>query len=301
VDETYCTKWTAPDIFCVVSLATNANNPNNIRDLSNFAVQFGCCDGSGGVVGDPHIHTLDGNEFDLYDKGTYSVFHYGGTGDIDWQLYATYGGPLWTVQGLLLVDRSKGRFRQAMELTSEDCQWRSKTGHASWSVIERNASLSFLEGGEYVTAFEYVNEKHVNLGINTPNGKKEVLVLNTVCMSGAINLRVSPHKAFEAKLLTGQIQAGNAKSQERFPVEESWQSLGGSDSAASFLKKNQEEKHLLVTSCTGDAKTTAEDTCAEYLGEETRESGSFFDDCVFDVCRGGESSAKAAAELRSLI
>ena len=46
VDETYCTKWTAPDIFCVVSLATNANNPNNIRDLSNFAVQFGCCDGS---------------------------------------------------------------------------------------------------------------------------------------------------------------------------------------------------------------------------------------------------------------
>eukprot|EP00439_Symbiodinium_sp_Y106_P057819 s2200_g8.t1 len=97
--------------------------------------------------------------------------------------------------------------------------------------------------------------------------------------------------AFEAKLLTGQIQAGNAKSQERFPVEESWQSLGGSDSAASFLKKNQEEKHLLVTSCTGDAKTTAEDTCAEYLGEETRESGSFFDDCVFDVCRGGELEA----------
>ena len=31
-------------------------------------------------MGDPHIHTLDGNEFDLYDKGTYSVFHYGGTG-----------------------------------------------------------------------------------------------------------------------------------------------------------------------------------------------------------------------------
>ncbi|CAE7232609.1 unnamed protein product [Symbiodinium sp. CCMP2592] len=301
VDETFCTTWTAPSLFCVVSLATNANNPNNIQDLSNFAIQFGCCDGSGGVVGDPHIHTLDGNEFDLYDKGTYSVFHYGGTGDIDWQLYATYGGPLWTVQGLLLVDRSKGRFRQAMELTSEDCQWRSKTGHASWSVIERNASLSLLEGGEYVTAFEYVNEKHVNLGINTPHGKKEILVLNTVCMSGAINLRVSPRKAFEAKFLTGQIQAGNAKSQERFPVEESWQSLGGTDSAASFLKKNQEEKHLLVTSCTGDAKTKAEDTCAEYLGEETRESGSFFDDCVFDVCRGGEKFAKAAAELRSLI
>ena len=29
-------------------------------------------------MGDPHIHTLDGSEFDLYDKGTYSVFHYGG-------------------------------------------------------------------------------------------------------------------------------------------------------------------------------------------------------------------------------
>ncbi|CAE7309339.1 unnamed protein product, partial [Symbiodinium pilosum] len=213
VDQTVCTKWTAPDKFCVVSLATNSNNPNNIRDLSNFAIQFGCCDGSGGVVGDPHIHTLDGNEFDLYDKGTYSVFHYGGAGDVDWQLYATYGGPLWTVQGLLLVDRSLGRFRQAMELTSEDCQWRSKTGQESWSVLEQNASLSLLEGGEYVTGFDYVNEKHINLRLNTPHGKKDVLTLNTVCMSGAINLRVSPQKAFEPKFLTGQIQAGNAKSQ----------------------------------------------------------------------------------------
>ncbi|CAE7614235.1 unnamed protein product [Symbiodinium pilosum] len=244
VDQTVCTKWAAPDKFCVVSLATNNNNPNNIQDLSNFAVQFGCCDGSGGVVGDPHIHTLDGNEFDLYDKGTYSV-------------------SLWTVQGLLLVDKSKGRFRQALELTSEDCQWRSKTGQESWSVVEQNASFQ----------------------------------------NGAINVRVSPQKAFEAKLLTGQIQAGNSKTQERFPVEETWESLGGSDSAASFLKeKSKEEKPVLVTSCTGDAKKEAEATCVEHLGEEARESeGPFFEDCVFDVCRGGESFAKAAAELRSLM
>ena len=126
VDQTACVKWTAPNKFCIVSLNTNKNNPNNIQDLSNFAVQFGCCDGNGGVVGDPHIHTLDGNQFDLYDKGTYSVFHYDDKkadkdSDVDWQLFATYGGPLWTVQGLLLVDRSLGRFRQALELTSEDC------------------------------------------------------------------------------------------------------------------------------------------------------------------------------------
>ena len=38
------------------------------------------------------------------------------------------------------------------------------------------------------------------------------------------------------------------------------------------------------------------------IEEDTRDAeGPFFDDCVFDVCRGGESFAKAAAELRSLI
>ena len=169
VDQTACVKWTAPSKFCIVSLNTNKNNPNNIQDLSNFAVQFGCCDGNGGVVGDPHIHTLDGNQFDLYDKGTYSVFHYDDKkadkkSDVDWQLFATYGGALWTVQGLLLVDRSLGRFRQALELTSEDCQWRSKTGDAAkWSAIEGQASVSLLEDGKYVTGFEYINEKHINL------------------------------------------------------------------------------------------------------------------------------------------
>ncbi|CAE7314634.1 amt-3 [Symbiodinium necroappetens] len=69
----------AHDKFCIVSLRTSSNNPSNIQDLSHFAAQFGCCDGSGGVVGDPHIHTLDGDEFDLYDKGTYSAFHYDGS------------------------------------------------------------------------------------------------------------------------------------------------------------------------------------------------------------------------------
>ena len=134
--------------------------------------------------------------------------------------------------------------------------------------------------------------------MKTSHGVKDVLVLNTVCKSGAINLRVSPQKAFEEQFLTGQIQAGNSKHQERFPVEQSWTSLGGSLDAASFLKKNQEAKHLLVTSCTEEAKTQAEKTCIKHLGAESQDS-ALFDDCVFDVCRGGESFAIAAAELRS--
>ena len=82
--------------------------------------------------------------------------------------------------------------------------------------------MSLLEGGKYVTGFEYINEKHINLR----QGTKDVLVINTVCKSGAVNLRVAPQKAFDPKFLTGQIQAGNAEAQERFPVEESWKSLG---------------------------------------------------------------------------
>ncbi|CAE7444935.1 amt-3, partial [Symbiodinium necroappetens] len=36
------------------------------------------CKAPGSVVGDPHIYTLDGDKFDFYQNGTFSVFHYHG-------------------------------------------------------------------------------------------------------------------------------------------------------------------------------------------------------------------------------
>ena len=65
----------------------------------------GCKQVGGSIFGDPHIYTLDGGKFDLYENGTFSVFHLTGLephvpktaagphkGSVDWQLYAHYGG-----------------------------------------------------------------------------------------------------------------------------------------------------------------------------------------------------------------
>jgi len=265
------------------------------------------------VYGDPHIHTLDGGKFDLYESGTFSVFHYSGrkteipskgakadtkSGDVDWQLFANYGGPGWTAQGLLLVDRSMGGFRQALELVAEDCQWRSRTGESDWSEVNQNSSLSLLDAGDFVTGFEYFNEKHVALRMNSKDGVQDVFTVNTICTHDGINMRISMPDTTEGRFVTGQIQNGNAEKKEKFAVKELWAELGGSDLADSFLQKTAEQKYTLLTSCTPSQRRNAEKKCAQHLGSDADED--FFDDCVFDVCRGGEQFAVAAAEMLAL-
>ena len=56
-----------------------------------------------GPIGDPHVFTLDGDRFDVYENGTFSLFQYSGqkiahpsaASEVDWRLYAHYGGPWW--------------------------------------------------------------------------------------------------------------------------------------------------------------------------------------------------------------
>ena len=150
--------------------------PLFIREVRKLVVNLGgsgairkitACKPQGSVFGDPHIYTLDGEKFDLYESGTYSVFQYAGQklalpqsahapalapghDEVNWQLFAHYGGKWWWAQSLLLVDHSLGRFRQAMELNSRDCQWRKKMAKdADWTPVQERGSLSLLEGGVF--------------------------------------------------------------------------------------------------------------------------------------------------------
>jgi len=292
--------------------------------------RFTACRG-GSVWGDPHIYTLDGEKFDLYESGTYTVFQYsgqklqapnapkhkgakgpkGGHAMVDWKLYSHYGGPLWTAQGLLLLDRSMGRFRQALELSSKDCQWRSKTGEdGHWEVLKRHGhSLSLLEDEEYVTSFEYVNEKKIMLRMNGERGKKDTIVLNTVCKPSGINLRVSMPNMDDSQFLEGQIQVGNGgKHTKKFQTNMAWVKLGGTAEAADFLDHLETKQTFLEghghgseASCDEAERAKAEKLCQKHLGGEMREAdginAEIFEDCVSDVCQGGEEFAESAAEL----
>jgi len=285
---------------------------------SGAIVQIKQCGVDGSEYGDPHILTLDGDKFDLYENGTFSLFHYSGrktqfvsveqdkpkTGLIDWQMFARYGGPTWTAQGLLLVDRSNDGFRQAMELTAKDCQWRRKTNaKRNWSNVGKNSSVSLLEGGDYLSGFEFHSEKHLSLRMNTPEGLVDSINLHTACKPKGINVRVSMPNIAESRFLKGQIQVGNGRGNNKFAVDKKWTALGGSEYANSFFQGLAGQQYSLLTSCTASERAKAQQICVKHLGEKMKNAkgtkGEIFNDCVFDVCRGGEEFAIAAAEMLS--
>eukprot|EP00439_Symbiodinium_sp_Y106_P050466 s4807_g6.t1 len=253
------------------------------------------CKAPGSIVGDPHIYTLDGDKFDFYQNGTFSVFHYAGqklphptkkNATVDWQLYSHYGGPFWTAQGVLLVDRSMGSMRQALELTSKDCQWYKKAGK-TWSLL----TYTDEESDTALTMFEHVHEKKI-----------DTLVLNTVCKPSGINMRISMPDMRESWFLEGQIEVGNGEEQKKFARKQPWTALGGSGPAATFIEQLESKKGLsLLTACGEAEKAKAKQLCAKHLRDELRtaqaEAVDLLNDCVNDVCRGGEEFAVAAKEL----
>ena len=199
---------------------------------------------------------------------------------MDWKLYSHYGGPLWTVQGLLLEDRSMGRFRQALELSSKDCQWRSKTGdRGHWQVLRESGHE------DYVTSFEYVNERKIMLRMN---GWKDTIVMNTVCKPSGINLRVSMPNMADSQFLEGQINPAGGK-HKKFQTNQGWAKLGGTAEVAEFLEGLESKHAFIAASCEDAERATAEKLCIKHLGGEMREAeginAQIFEDCIRRVPR----------------
>ncbi|CAE7236410.1 ANKRD50 [Symbiodinium sp. CCMP2592] len=242
----------------------------------------------GSVWGDPHIYTLDGDKFDLYENGTYTIFQYSGQklaqpkhkgrAEVDWKLYSHYGGPLWTVQGLLLEDRSMGRFRQALELSSTDCEWRSKTGdRGHWQVLsESGHSVSLLEDEDY----------KITLRMNGEHGRKDTIVMNTVCKPSGINLRVSMPNMADSQFLEGQINPAGGQHM-KFQTNQGWAKLGGSAEVAEFLEGLESKHAFIAASCEDAERATAEKLCSKHLGGEMRAAeginAQIFEDCISDA------------------
>eukprot|EP00438_Fugacium_kawagutii_P001814 Skav203517 [mRNA] locus=scaffold687:45328:53805:+ [translate_table: standard] len=74
---------------------------------------------------------------------------------VDFKMYAHYSGHTSYTKGLILVDNSGGAASRVLELTSEDCQWRTKAGNsAAWSTVEQPQLLSLPDAaGDEMTAF----------------------------------------------------------------------------------------------------------------------------------------------------
>ena len=126
---------------------------------------------------------------------------------------------------------------------------------------------------------------------------------NTICKPSGINLRVTMPDMAESRFLSGQIDVGNGEKQKKFQTNQAWDKLGGREEAAEFLLQlggRPEGAHSFLQSpCSQAQHDKAEKVCVKHLGKEMRHE-QLFEDCVADVCRGGEEFAEAAAELELL-
>ena len=113
----------------------------------------------------------------------------------------------------------------------------------------------------------------------------------------------------DSQFLEGQIQVGNGgKHKKKFQTNMGWAKLGGTAEAGDFLDHLETKQTFLEghghgseASCDEAERAKAEKLCQKHLGGEMREAdginAEIFEDCVSDVCQGGEEFAESAAEL----
>ena len=92
------------------------------------------------MIGDPHIHTLDGSHYTLLREGSFLLWRFGlPQPHVEWQIFAHYAGRQSFTKGLLLVDTS-GSEPSSMEITSERCEWQTPEQLQEVVISQLNSS-----------------------------------------------------------------------------------------------------------------------------------------------------------------
>jgi len=263
------------------------------------------------IVGDPHIHTLDGGHYTLLREGSFLVWHFGlPQPHVDWQIFAHYAGRQSFTKGLLLVDTS-GSEPSSMEITSERCEWQTKSKSKKWSSEVPEVLLSGPS-----SRMQLVGNKNRNrIELFIADEKVPVATLKVLCRQGhLINMKLymenqkwRPFVSGELKGQKGQkdkpssnssmLQLATREDQE-FEVKKAWAELGGSPRAQEYLQMFDENGHDVGLSelCDAQGQADAKALCQKHLG--TAAHSSYFEECIYDVCSGaGEVAAEMAAEM----
>ncbi|CAE7577231.1 ATG18A, partial [Symbiodinium pilosum] len=95
------------------------------------SVRVCCCVPQGGIVDDPHVHTLRNEFYTVLKSGNFLAWSFS-KAPVDWRLYAAYSGAKFTTQALLLVESQSG---QTLEFTTDACTWQMKTENG-WRPVQ---------------------------------------------------------------------------------------------------------------------------------------------------------------------
>ena len=270
------------------------------------------------MIGDPHIHTLDGSHYTLLREGSFLLWRFGlPQTHVEWQIFAHYAGRQSFTKGLLLVDAS-GSEPSSMEITSERCEWQTQSNSKKWSSVNSTVPEVLLSGPSShmkLVGNQRKDMKKIQLFI--ADETVPVATLKVICRQGRhINMKLymgnQKWKPFVSGELKGQkdqkvqkdmptskssmLELAGREDQE-FEVTKTWAELGGSSHAQQYLQNFDAHQNLaFIQMCDPQAQADARALCQKHLG--TVAHSSYFEECVYDVCSGaGEVAAEMAAEM----
>lgn len=229
-----------------------------------------------------------------------------------------YSGGKSFTKALLLVDKTGGLLRQALELTSDDCIWKGRTANTPWKVIDNTQLIHKPEtSGLYVSGFNVSTGNRVKLNMNTEHGNTDVAVLVASCRPHHhmnLKMKMQGGKKYHqfvdgefgrhrAGLSVLQTSAGSSDSE--FAISSTWEDLGGSTKASQYLQQVDTEAgnvELMQHPCQEEQSTQAQKICQKHLGAAMQngvpDSAVLYENCVYDICHGaGEEVAELAVEL----
>ena len=268
----------------------------------------------GDITGDPHIHTLDGDHYTLLQEGSFLAWHFGlPQPHVEWQIFAHYAGRQSFTKGLLLIDTS-GSEPSSMEITSERCEWQTKSNSKEWSSEVPEVLLSGTSSRMQLVGSQ--NKKRIELFI--ADEKDPVATLKVMCRQGRhINMKLymtnQKWRPFVSGELKGQKDQKHklssnssmlqlaVREDHEFEVKKTWAELGGSPRAQQYLQNLDDQYQTGKNAhfsqvCDPEAQADAKAICQKHLGSAAE--SSYFEECVFDVCSGsGEVAAEMAAEM----
>eukprot|EP00438_Fugacium_kawagutii_P025684 Skav211243 [mRNA] locus=scaffold717:80340:82669:+ [translate_table: standard] len=322
---TSVTSVTSSTSVTSVTSVTSSTSVTSTTSTFSSASDFEPSTSTAAMGGDPHLYTFDKQHYLLLQQGTFLLWRFSGLDaeistpklhkkrPVDFKIYAHYSGHTSYTKGLMLVDHS-GAARRVLELTSEDCVWRTKGG-TWWSPVDEPQLVSTRDAdGDEMTAFKMTESKvadqkmhlHVELLMKEVNGFKKVAKLYTRCKPGFhINVKTSMSSKDDMKLVQGQLGVGGhteagedspsnflgiqekLRSDQEFLISQTWTELGGSQAGENYLNEVDEQGPAVLKAC---ETPTDEDKLQSFE--------SHLQDCVFDVCNGGgEVAAQLAAEI----
>lgn len=191
---------------------------------------------------------------------------------VNLQIFAHYSGHASYTKGLLLKDSTGlgDRRGNALELTSRDCRWHTKS-FGSWRVVE-GPKLMILrdDHGDEMTALNMTTSSaeeqiHVDLLMKKMDGFQKIGALYAICKPQQhINMKISMFSKELGLHVPDSVQLGQVPA--NLLEGEKWKQLGGSFEGSIYLKTVDEEAAFLK-SCSPEEKDEARATCRKHLGE----------------------------------